>query len=498
VRKTIKLLVLLLVSTLISSLATAIKPATAESTPVVMVDPSPIEYYLNAVGKELTVAVKVVNVTDLYGIDITFRWNTTFLEYVSHSVLVPKNTYTDGILYNPTLLLADQVNATGGTYWIAYTSLSPAPSFNGTGTAFTMTFRVKYHPRQPEPTANIALELYSTDLAGTGGMPISHTKQDGSVILYSLPPVYTMLYVANEGQTNFRKSQGVVFTVDVAVDNVTDLYGFSVSLYYNTTLLDAVSTAEGSFLNSQGDTWVVKDYVNDTEGHVRYAVTLLGAPSGVNGSGTLFTVTFRATTTTVGTSNLTLQNTDLGDYNADTIDHAVMDGSVTILLVEKRVWISDGFAFATASSSTILDFAYNHSQRIVTLDLTGPTDIPGYTDLTVPKTAMTLDANDMFIVLINGTAEAHIRTENSSHYFLYFEYTHATYRINILQTLIGDLNGDRAVDIVDVVTICVAFDSTPDLSYWNPVADLKSNGQIDIFDVIMLTRNYDKTWTVPP
>lgn len=494
-KKRTNLLVILFVSMLISSFSVGIQPATAESTPVIKVDPSPIEYYLNAVGQEFTVAVKIDNVTKLYGFDIRLRWNTTVLEYVSYSVHVPRNTYLDGVLWNPVLQLVDEVNESTGTYWIAYSSMAPAPSFSGSGTVFTMTFRVKYHPRQPEPTANVALELYSTDLASVDATPIVHTVQNGLVILHALPPTITTLYVAHEGERFFRKSQGAVFTVDVKVDNVTNLYGFAISLFYDTALLDAVGTAEGPFLKTRGNTWVVKDYINDTEGHVRYALVLLGTPSGADGSGTLFTVTFRATTATVGTSSLTLSNTDLGDYNADPIDHAILDGSVTILLVETRVWVSDGFTFATASSSSISNFVYNHSQKIVSFDLSGPPDIPGYTNLTVPKEAITLGANDVFIVLLNGTARAHTRTENASHYFLCFTYSHTSYRIRILQTLIGDLNGDRVVDMVDVVTICVAFDSTPTQSHWNPVADLKPNDEIDISDVITLTRNYDKTWT---
>ena len=121
-----------------------------------------------------------------FGFDIRLRWNTTYLEYVSHSVRVPKNTYTDGVLWNPTLSLADTVNTTEGTYWIAYSSLAPAPTFNGSGTVFTLTFRVKYHPVQPEPDANITLELYSTELAARGGDPIPHYRQNGKVMLGAL------------------------------------------------------------------------------------------------------------------------------------------------------------------------------------------------------------------------------------------------------------------------------------------------------------------------
>jgi len=494
-----KIRVMLLVSVLLTSLGIAIRPAAAEST-IVKVDPALREYYLNAVGTEFTTSVKIVNATNLYGFDISFKWNTTVLDYVSHSVRVPRNTYPDGVLWNPILELENKLNQTTGTYSIAYTSMSPAAAFNGTGTVFTMTFSVKYHPVQPEPNAVVTLELFSTELAAFGGGSIPHTAENGIVKLYALPPFSTILYVSHAGEKDkrfFRKSQGTVFTVDVGVDNVTDLYAFAINLYYNTTLLDVVSVTEGPFLQSRGSTYVVKDDMNDTEGHVRYALSLLSVSSGANGSGTLFSVTFRATTATLGASNLTLQDTDLGDYNGDPIDHAIMNGSIEVLLVEVIQWTSDGHIFETASSSQITGFAYNDTTKMVNLTLTGPPDIAGYTDLTIPRTAMNLTVNEMFTILFNGTARNHTRTGNGTHYFLYFTYPHSTYEVSILQTLMGDLNGDRMVSMQDIVTTCVAFDSTPSLSHWNPVADLKPNNKIDIYDVILVTRNYDKTWTPP-
>jgi hypothetical protein len=175
-----------LVSMLFLSLAVAIKPVAGGAT-VVKVDPSLIEYYEDATGQQFTVAIKIVDVTNLYGFDIKFRWNTTFLDYVNDTVHVPRNaTYPDGVLYSPIMFSSVQVNATTGTYWIAYSSKWPAPSFNGSGTVFNMTLRIKQQPVQPQPDAHISLELYSTDLAARGGAPIPHTRQNGTVILHAL------------------------------------------------------------------------------------------------------------------------------------------------------------------------------------------------------------------------------------------------------------------------------------------------------------------------
>ena len=166
------------------SLAVIIKPVASGAT-AVKVNPSLIEYHENAVGQQFTVAIEITDVTNLYGFDMILKWNTTFLAHVSHSIRVPRDTYVDGVLWNPILPLKNEVNATG-TYQIAFASMYPAQSFNGSGTVFTITFQILYHPVQPAPDANITLQLYSTELSNNIGGPIPHNTQDGTVMLYSL------------------------------------------------------------------------------------------------------------------------------------------------------------------------------------------------------------------------------------------------------------------------------------------------------------------------
>jgi hypothetical protein len=491
-----KIIVFFIVLILLLSLAAFINPVTSQST-TVKVDPPLTEYYTKATGQEFTVAVKIVNVTNLYGFDIKLSWNTTFLDYVTRSVRVPRNTYLDGVLWSPTLFLADDVNATAGTYGIAYSSIAPAPSFNGSGTVFTMTFKVKYHPVQPEPNANITLKLYSTDLPDKGANPIPHTSEDGTVILHALPPISTVVCVQ---PTVFRKSQGASFPLNVTVQDVVDLYAFDITLNYNTTVLDALSITEGPFLKSIGSTIAFVSEVNDTAGRVRLSLLLLGASHGVNGTGTLFTIQFKSSTAATGTSPLNLTSSDLSNYDADLINHAIINGQVTILLVEilTHTVVVDGvsYNFTTASSSSVTNFAYNDTQKLVSFDATGPSDILGFTNITMPKDLLLLPTRDAFVVLFDGDAIYYTRTENATHYFLYFTYSHSAHKIVIKRTLIGDLNGDRKVDIYDVVIVATAYDATPADARWNPLADLKEPwNKISITDAVMVTRSYGKTWT---
>ena len=152
---------------------------------------------------------------------------------------MPKDDYPDGVLYKPILPIKDEVNTTAGTYWIAKASMWPAPSFNGSGTVFTMTFRVKYHPVQPESDANITLELYSTELAFRGGDPIPHYRQNGRVILYALPAPVHDIAVLSVNPLKTIVGQGYPMNINVTVANQGDFTEtFNVTLYINTTAVE--------------------------------------------------------------------------------------------------------------------------------------------------------------------------------------------------------------------------------------------------------------------
>lgn len=172
-RKTSILLTVLLAGFLISAFNGALtnvraSPDLPSDMPVLFVDPVDVVVDL---GENLTISVRIFNLTDsyyatnqtwnpgeplgppgslynyslgnLYGLAIAFSWDPTILNYTSHKVAIPVETYPDGILHQSTLVLANDVDATSGTYVISASSLKPALPFNCpncNSTVFNMTF----------------------------------------------------------------------------------------------------------------------------------------------------------------------------------------------------------------------------------------------------------------------------------------------------------------------------------------------------------------------
>lgn len=135
------------------------------------------------------------------------------------------------------------------------------------------------------------------------------------------PPVSNGTAELSIAPSNVVVELNHVFTVDVTIANVTDLYGWEIKLYYENAILNFTDVVEGPFLKSGGSTiWEINiDPSHDaTHGMIQFGASLLGEVPGVSGNGTLATVSFQA---------VALGNTDL-----DIVDAIVLDGNLQDVL----------------------------------------------------------------------------------------------------------------------------------------------------------------------
>lgn len=107
--------------------------------------------------------------------------------------------------------------------------------------------------------------------------------------------------------------QGDIFTANITVDpNGAEIFGAQYNLYFNNTLLNAIEQIKGPFLTQDGaSTMEVANAINNTIGKAEYGEMRTGVDYGVNTSGVLATITFKAMEP--GTSGLSLSNVILSD-----------------------------------------------------------------------------------------------------------------------------------------------------------------------------------------
>lgn len=123
-----------------------------------------------------------------------------------------------------------------------------------------------------------------------------------------------------------------VFTLNITVTDVTNLYGWEIKLYYDSSILNGTSVSEGSFLKGTGETFFESTLNNNydaTHGRIKVFNTLLGETPGANGTGILCTVTFK--TRDLGISALDLEDTILADINSNLIPHIIANGAVQVV-----------------------------------------------------------------------------------------------------------------------------------------------------------------------
>jgi hypothetical protein len=268
--------------------------------PIVYVDPPSITGL--SPSQTFTINVIIANVTNFYGIDLQFAWNPTILEYVSHTKKIPVEDHPDGVLHSPGIPIKDEVNATAGTYWVAYASMTPAPAFDGTGIAFNMTFHV----------INIGtclLEIYTSSLSDLDGNPIQHEIQNGYFSNYV--PSEAAIYVDPEKVIDPTLEPCHNFTVDINIEDVVELQNFEFWLSYNNTVLETANVTVNPIFSTP-----VEIQITEPEGRIRVAAA---ADPPLTGSLTLSSITFHVINT--GETILDLYNITLIDSFNGTIPY---------------------------------------------------------------------------------------------------------------------------------------------------------------------------------
>ncbi|MCW4003484.1 MAG: cohesin domain-containing protein [Candidatus Bathyarchaeota archaeon] len=97
-------------------------------------------------GETLTVNIKIVNVENLFGVDVTLSWNTFVLKVISAEAYLGVESYPEGVLHEvagyPIEVLDNNASQSLGQYHLMATSTGSAPAFSGSGTIATVTFNV--------------------------------------------------------------------------------------------------------------------------------------------------------------------------------------------------------------------------------------------------------------------------------------------------------------------------------------------------------------------
>jgi hypothetical protein len=235
-------------------------------------------------------------------------------------------TATDTVVVTVIPRVLESITVLPATMTLFVTQSLPITSVTANynfGTAIVALANCTYVSDDPS-IASVATNGVITGVSIGGPVTITVSYTEGGVTTTDTVAVTVVPANLKLTPSSQTVTQGSQATIDVVVEGVTDLLGANITLNFDATKLQYVSSATGSFFSSAFIMPTTPDNIN---GSVTLAlITLAETPSG---TGTIITVIFN--TIASGSANITFGTTDLRDKNNDSISHTTGSGcSVTI------------------------------------------------------------------------------------------------------------------------------------------------------------------------
>ncbi|MGD8969221.1 MAG: cohesin domain-containing protein, partial [Anaerolineae bacterium] len=267
-------------------------------------------------------------------------------------------------------------------------------------------------------------------------------------------------------------------TVEIRIQNVTDLYGVQLHLSFDPSIVQVedaipggdVNIAPGDFL--QPGAVVYTNYVNNSTGEIEYVQSRQGAVPGVDGAGLLARITFHGEAAGVSPVEFTLHI--LSDPMSVPIAHGHADGEIIVrsdagvvrgkVILERRVNYPNANLGATVmlasqSYTTPDDGTYSFSGVPVgahEIRVTHPSYLPTWRNVNVTS---------------GGTSV-----------------------LPDVEMLGGDCSAVQGIiDGVDAVVMGLAWGSTPVDAHWNARADVRDDAVIDVLDLTAVRFNWKQS-----
>jgi len=146
--------------------------AFVQASPETIVKVDPLTSFADA-GEIFIVNITVIDVQNLYGIEVDLYWNASVLELANVDIRLGVESHPDGVLHENFFNITEEKK---GQYTIAATSINPAPSFNGSGNIVRINFTVI---GLGSCKLDLDTKLYDRPPPDGTSSPIEHTTIDG-------------------------------------------------------------------------------------------------------------------------------------------------------------------------------------------------------------------------------------------------------------------------------------------------------------------------------
>ncbi|MCS7124417.1 MAG: dockerin type I domain-containing protein [Candidatus Bathyarchaeota archaeon] len=317
---------------------------------------------------------------------------------------------------------------------------------------------------------------------------------------------------------------GQEFAVYINVTDVADLYGWEFQFNYNPSILDLThSVIISGGLNEPIN--IFMSLIDEENGRLWWAVsTRYPTTAGIAYlDRAIFGMRFKAIA--AGATSLDLSGTVLVDSNGNSIQHKVVNGSVSVqtldLIVEaieitnkhaKETWLGSIYANDTwwdgetpyyyPVNVTIKNTGTKPATNFkVKLEVYYETSLEAWGEITVGNlpgsSSLELTFANVFHPTKTGDIGKYVLkaiVDSGNVVMETDETNNMLEKKDFMVTIMGDVNGDKTVNILDAVKIALAWNGKPSDPQWNIYADLNHDDEININDGIRIGLNWGKRW----
>jgi hypothetical protein len=397
-----------------------------------------------SVGQDFIVDINISNVSDLYGWEFYFGWNSSLLSLVSVNegpfLKSGGNTFFTYFL-----------NTTDEHVVVDCTLEGQIPGVSGNGTLATVTLN----------TTNVGecpLNLYNVDLRDSSDASIASQAVGGNFT--------SMLH--DVAVTSVTASPTAVLPGTIVTVNVTVQNGGSFAEVFNLTAYansQAIGTQQVS-LNS-GDsgnlsfTWNTTGY-GKGDYNISASVGLaLGEVNAGNNTGMANTPV-----------TILVPGHDVAVVSVEPLKTAVGQGyNMSIKVTVKNYGVFSETFNVTAYANTTL-------VGTQTVNLASGTKA----DILLVKSTVSMIMGNYNVSATAGPVPGETNMSDNSGAGGW-----------VIVTIPGDLNADGVVNILDAVVLSDAFNSVPGTSSWNANADINGDNVVNILDAIILANHFGYT-----
>ena len=228
-------------------------------------------------------------------------------------------------------------------------------------------------------------------------MPLSNAQQNTNL---SIDPATTQLTAAQVGST---------ISVNLTVNNVQNLFGWSLNLTWNPLVLNLTQMQEGPFLSNAGQTlftWSPSlSQIQRSQGYIQTVADALLVSSSASGNGVLVTISFKVLNT--GTSQISIEGTILSSPSQNgvvkPITTTITDGIVDVSNSNVTPTPSST-PTSTPTSTTATPTSTPQASITPTISPTPTPVISEFPTLTIMLAILIISSTGLIILLKNKTS----------------------------------------------------------------------------------------------